>query len=158
LKEWFKYGIGYVNIDDEYIYISNSGNWGDCQRLKEKSKVTNRAATGRQMFILSFIIIVGLVALSAWLFNTFEDIRFYFLVTPGPIMIYFLFKYMRREIGPAFKIPREKIGSIVIAENSIQFVFANGDDKNISHTVYDIPENGHEIIKMLLEANPQWNS
>lgn len=157
MKEWFKYGIGYVNIDDDFIYISNSGNWGDCQRLKEKSKVTNRANTGRQMFILSFLIIVGLGTLSVWLYNMYEDSNLFFIVAPGPVLIYFLFKYMRREIGSAFKIPRAKIKSIKLEEDLITFYFINGDDKEISHSINEIPENGKEIISSLLDTNPNWN-
>ena len=38
MKHWFKYEFGYVNIDSEYLYFTNTGNWSEVQEIKEKSK------------------------------------------------------------------------------------------------------------------------
>ena len=36
MKEYFKYANGYVNIKDEFFFLTNSGNWFEILELKEK--------------------------------------------------------------------------------------------------------------------------
>lgn len=37
MKKWFKYEYGFVNIDEDYIYLTNTGNWSDTKDLQELS-------------------------------------------------------------------------------------------------------------------------
>ena len=38
MKQWFKYEFGFVNLDSENFYLTNSGNWSETENLKEKTK------------------------------------------------------------------------------------------------------------------------
>ncbi|WP_196889864.1 hypothetical protein [Aureivirga sp. CE67] len=50
MKEWFKYELGYVNIDSENIYLTGSGNWSETKNLEEKTrKVSKKIIEGVQV-------------------------------------------------------------------------------------------------------------
>jgi hypothetical protein len=36
VKEWFTHEYGFVNIDTENIYFTNTGNWSETKDLEEK--------------------------------------------------------------------------------------------------------------------------
>ena len=54
MKEWFKYEFGYVNVDSENLFLTNSGNWGETISLTEKTKKT----ANQNSSIIGFIIVV----------------------------------------------------------------------------------------------------
>ena len=37
MKEYFKYANGFVNLNDENLFLTNSGNWSETSDLLEKS-------------------------------------------------------------------------------------------------------------------------
>ena len=36
MKEYFKYANGYININDENLFLTHSGNWSETSTLVEK--------------------------------------------------------------------------------------------------------------------------
>lgn len=62
MKEWFKYEFGYVNIDSENLYLTNSGNWSETRDLPEKTKQASNKNDNKSSSILGFIIVtIGLL-------------------------------------------------------------------------------------------------
>ena len=149
MKEWFKYDIGYVNIDDGNFYLSNSGNWTDCQKLPEKSASANRKNLGRQIGVLSFFIIMAMIAISAFLYNEIHDYRAYLILLAAPILVYFIYRYLKRKIGAAFKIPRENIASLQLNIDELTIEFKNGNGKPDQHKIKKVSKNGILIIEQL---------
>lgn len=37
MKEWLKHKYGYINIDDENVYVTKTGNWSEISKLQEKN-------------------------------------------------------------------------------------------------------------------------
>ena len=61
MREYFKYKKGFVNIDDENLYLTNSGNWQEARNLQEKSSKTIRANRNKKnKFTLYFYILLGI--------------------------------------------------------------------------------------------------
>ena len=60
MKEFFKYANGYVNINDENLFLTNSGNWSETKEINEKSAKTIRQnnVKGFKFYVFLFIIIV----------------------------------------------------------------------------------------------------
>ena len=48
MKAWFGYNTGFVNIDDNHVYLTNSGNWSEIADLEEKGITTNKKSRRRK--------------------------------------------------------------------------------------------------------------
>lgn len=120
MKEYFKYDNGYVNINDENLFLTNSGNWSETAAIQEKSPKTIRQNNWRGLKVYVFIfILLCLVALSIARAKsgTFPI---------GLILLAFAaFTYMRRDLGSKYKIPLSKIKDIEISESEVKIIFLN---------------------------------
>ncbi len=63
MKEYFKYSNGFVNINDENLFLTNSGNWSETIDLLEKSPKSIRQNTLKELKIYSFLFIVVCIGL-----------------------------------------------------------------------------------------------
>ena len=105
MKEWFKYEFGYVNIDSENLFLTNSGNWSETINLDEKTKKINAKNDTKSSSIIGFIIIV---------FGIFAYLIYKSFISGGVGLTlllltigggYKLYQYLKTEIGAKFKIP-----------------------------------------------------
>jgi hypothetical protein len=106
MKYFFKYGAGYINIDTDNLYITNSGNWQETYDLKEKSKEStaenNRRIARMNSFVYVIFVITGFV-----MFKTLSSNSVYFkFIFVLPVIAYFVYQYFKSETGKRYRIPR----------------------------------------------------
>ncbi len=149
MKQWFKYEFGFVNLDSENFYLTNSGNWSETENLKEKTKAIVRKNRYKSVKVIGFIVIVfcflaflifknmisGKFAISLLILTVFGGYKFY--------------EYIKTEIGSQFKIPLEKISGIKKDEDSIEIIFENGEGDLDSYILRKIEIKGLLIIDSL---------
>lgn len=111
MKEYFKYNKGFINIDNENLYLTNSGNWQEARNLEEKSFKTIKANNFRKNKIsLYFYILLGIGVLAVlFQFSKGKSVRLP-LVFSG--LGFAAYRYLIRETGNRYKIPLFKINSI----------------------------------------------
>ncbi len=63
MKKWFKYRFGYVNIDDENFYLTNSGNWSETIDMNEKTKKTEKKGSLKKFRINVYLYVVAGISL-----------------------------------------------------------------------------------------------
>ena len=120
MKEYFKYANGFVNINDENLFLTNSGNWSETHELLEKSSKSIRQNNfkGFKIYIFLFVVVCLVVLILSK--SKSGSIPF------GIILLGLgAFAYMKRETGKRYKIPISKIISITIIENSAKIIFFN---------------------------------
>jgi len=126
MKHYFKYSSGYVNIDAENLFLTNSGNWQETRELEEKSKRTKRQNSLRiarmNLFIyITFGIIVFIIYKSVS-----RDKPYFNAIFGLPVAAYFVNRYFTTEMGKRYKIPFSKIQSIERYDNDgIKVIFLN---------------------------------
>uniref|UniRef100_UPI00404A3F53 hypothetical protein n=2 Tax=Flavobacterium sp. TaxID=239 RepID=UPI00404A3F53 len=122
MKEWFKYEFGYVNIDSENFYLTNSGNWSDTKELKEKIKQIAHKDDNKSSMIIGFMIVV-ICILCFLLYKSFINGRLgltlIFITVGGSFKLY---QYLKTEIGSKFKIPLKKIKEIKFSNKNVEIV------------------------------------
>ena len=131
MKHYFKYGSGYVNIDDENLFLTNSGNWQETRDLKEKSRKTVTQNESRITKMQGFVYTVfGTIGIFIW--ETLDNkkvsagIIIFLLALAYKVLIYF-----KSDFGKRYKIPINKILLIESykSENlKIHFLNANNED------------------------------
>ena len=122
-KNWFSYEFGYVNLDAGNLYLTNSGNWSETVNLDERSRQTSHKPSfrirGMKLYFILCLAGIGFLLLRS-LINDGRGIKLVFLACAG---VFFLYRYLRTEMGPRFRIPLNKITSIEISGNNIRIAF-----------------------------------
>ena len=124
MKEYFKYANGFVNINDENLFLTTTGNWSETINLVEKSaksiKQNNFKLNKMHIYYFLAILLIGFIS-----FDIFKDVK----TSTFPFGIILLalagFAYLKREKGNRYKIPISKIKTIEFNSNSAKIIFLN---------------------------------
>lgn len=152
MTAWFQYEYGFINIDDEYLYFTNTGNGSEIRAIKEKSGGTSKRVDNNapKAFLFLFLLFCGLTYLLFILLSA--TILMLGAMIPCFILCYKVYQYMRNELGPSFLIPQANIQAIILEEDHahIQYLDHKGLVKEIS--IEKIGERGQFILNRYQEG------
>ena len=155
MKEWFKYEFGYVNIDSENLFLTNSGNWSETKNLTEKTKKVSDKNDNKSSSIIGFIIIVFCV-FAFMIYKSFISgkigLTLIFITIGGGYKFY---QYLKTEIGAKFRIPLEKITEINVLEKSVEIKFFDGEGLKVNYILNNIDEKGKNIMNTVKNIEKQ---
>lgn len=151
MKYYFKYSAGYVNIDADNLFLTNSGNWHETRELQEKSKVTKRQNSFRiarmNVFIYITFGIMGFIIYK----SVSRDTPYFNAIFGLPIAAYFVNRYFSSEMGKRYKIPLSKIQSVDSYENDgIKIHFLNAANEPDFEIIEKVEAKGFKILKDLM--------
>lgn len=149
MKEWFKYKYGFVNIDTENLYFTNTGNWSETKDLKEKGIQKQNSFRQYRMKIIPFILI--LIAVFLLIFRSDNnDIRFSFIF--GILALAFgAYKYLKTEIGEKFKLPISKIETITFVGETATITFQDGEGKSTTQQLERLDQKGIKLLQEITQ-------
>lgn len=128
-KRYFVLKKGYLNINEDFFYFSDHGNWETCEVLEETEnpKLTLFYVSNHiiQVVYTILIAIFGLL-----LFN--GEVDFSAGVLLFGIIIHFI---DRRYKIKYFKIPLHKVERMSLHAEKLTIQFANSKNQSIEHTV-----------------------
>ena len=123
MKEYFKYANGFVNLNDDNLFLTNSGNWQETINLFEKSPKSIRKNKFKGFKIYVFLIVVA-VLFSIILSKAKAGSIPFGIVLLGLAT----YSYLKREIGKQYKIPISKIINIQLENKDAIIYFYNAND------------------------------
>ena len=149
MKEFFKYNNGYININEENLFMTNSGNWSETLTLLEKSSKSRKKNSYKNIkFYIFFLIICGIFLLS--IDGRVNRVFPIALI----VLIIFVYRYFSSEMGNRYKIPLSKLKAIQINGKEVKFVFLNLKGEEDFEIIHGMEEKGilflsgfHEKIK-----------
>ncbi|GAA4081081.1 hypothetical protein GCM10022389_28970 [Flavobacterium cheonanense] len=142
MKEYFKYANGYVNINDENLFLTNSGNWSETHDLLEKSpkSIRKNDLKSLKIYNLHFIIVcIGLLMYSK-LDNVFIPFAF-----SGSCFGAYL--HLIRETGKCYKIPISKIISFDVSNDKVKILFRNANNIDDFEAIFKVDTKGLAILE-----------
>lgn len=149
MKHYFKYASGYINIDDENLYLTSSGNWEETRGLQEKS--TTSAKANKRRVNKNSIFLYGLLAFAllatAYMVGT-NKLKF----LPLLVVFYGLYevnKHFSKEMGNRYKIPLSKIEAIEPIDGGHKIIFRNEADQPDFEEVKGLEEKGIAFLSTL---------
>ncbi|MBY8961230.1 hypothetical protein KJK34_00535 [Flavobacterium sp. D11R37] len=150
MKHFFKYHNGYINIDDENLYLTTTGNWSETKDIIEKSTVSKRDNFSRIANKQNFLVAIGIILTGFFFYNNaFKSIILPVLIIGAGLFL--LFNYTRRDFGLQYKIPLSKIDSIIlIDQNDIKIIFRNLNNEPDTETLKGVNNKGIEYLTKLL--------
>lgn len=147
MKEYFKYDNGYVNINNENLFLTNSGNWSEALTIEEKSSKTIRKNSAKTFKIyIYFFLVICLIVL---IISRSQTGAIPFAVV---LLAFGAFLYMKRDMGNQYKIPLSKIKDILIDEDQVCIVFLNSGNLEDSETIRKVENKGLIILADVIES------
>jgi hypothetical protein len=148
MRDWFKYEFGFVNLDEESLYLTNSGNWSDTKGLKEyeKSKKNNLPSKGAIFLALVIIAFIGIIVL-----NISKGKISILLLVGLPVTAYAVYNYMKSEVGDKYLIPFYKIKGIEVLEESVVIHFMDLNDLESKCELKGVSTEGLKKLNLLDE-------
>ncbi|WP_298417965.1 hypothetical protein [uncultured Kordia sp.] len=150
MKEWFRYEYGFVNIDAENLYFTNTGNWSEVKGLKEKGIQQQNSFRQFRMKIIPFIIIVLIVFLIIF---PIDSGKVKFSLIAGLVLLAISARnYLKREIGAKFKLPISKIEHITLIGEVATIVFQDGEEKSTEQILESLDRKGIQLLETLQKS------
>lgn len=147
-KCWFEHNSGYINIKDNNIYFTNTGNWTETEEISQNQPFNKSRSNQIKGFI--YLIIVGVVILIISILNMTRDESFIWLALLAiTIKILGLYKYFKRDISSNFYITFSSISNISIDEDQCIIEYESSYGKKESIKLSKIPRKGLIILKEL---------
>ena len=150
MKHFFKYTSGYINIDDDNLYLTSSGNWEEARGLAEKNSTTekaNKRRVNRNSAFLYTLLALALLA-TAVMVGT-DKLKFF----PMLIVFYGIYqanKYFSKELGNRYKIPLSKIEAIEPIDGGLKISFCNEAGQPDFEVVKGVEDKGVVVLRSLL--------
>jgi len=128
-KRYFVLKKGYLNINQDFFYFSDHGNWRTCEILEETEspKLTFFYVSKQLIKVIYTIILTAFIM--GFIFGE-VNLSVGVLVI-GAIVHFFDRRYKIKH----FKIPVHKIERIYIVSNTLEITFVNSKNEQIIHTV-----------------------
>jgi len=149
MKHFFKYEKGFININEENLFLTKSGNWSEVDLLLEKSSKSKSQNSKKKIRTYSFYAM--LLSFSLLLFFNLNNGKSGKMMLPLGIVLLFLsaYNYIRAGSGNQYKIPLSKINKMEYSFNSLKIYFMNLDGKEDFEKIENIEEKGVHILKEL---------
>lgn len=148
MKNFFKYNNGYVNIDEDNLFLTNSGNWSETNDIQEKSTKTEKENNYKNFKYKFFLFVLGLLVCFV-LYKSFDNLKNKILPLGLIVLFISVYRYFKNETGKKIKIPLEKIASIEFFENDVKINFYNSLNILDSEYLKKIDTKGFDILKSL---------
>jgi len=149
MREWFKYEFGYVNVEKETLYFTNSGNWTEIVDLEEKGNQIPFKDKIRKFRIKLYLAISLSVFGLLFFYNLISYKLSLILLILLPISAWFLYQNMKRETGMSFKVPFHKIKRVETDKANLTIIFLNGDNCEDQYDLINLDEKGINFLSQL---------
>jgi hypothetical protein len=148
MKEYFKYANGFVNLNDENLFLTNSGNWSETLNLLEKSPKSIRQNNFKGFKIYIYLFVVACLIILILSKAKSGSIPF------GIVLLGLgTFAYLKRETGKRYKIPTSKITNIILQENEATIHFYNANGIEDIEIITQVEPKGLEILSQWKTTN-----
>lgn len=155
MKHFFKYGAGYINIDSENLFITNTGNWQETFDLKEKNKESIAENNRRIARMNSFVYVLFGIVIFVMLQTVSTDSIYFKFIFILPAIAFFVYRYFKSETGKRYKIPLFKIESVErYDKDGIKIFFLNAVNESDFEIIVNVNHKGFAILSELNLLKP----
>lgn len=129
MKRHFKYSNGYINVDENNVYITSTGNWSETKILTEKPFGKSMYDDGKYFGFYQVLGFIILLLVSIFSNDTTWYIKGGLILLCG-LLFYKTKDYFTPELGERFLIPKIKILNINQTKKQLIIEFKSLDNKN----------------------------
>ncbi|WP_298427559.1 hypothetical protein [uncultured Kordia sp.] len=145
-KRYFVLRKGYLNINEEFFYFSDHGNWETCEILEETE---NPKLTFSYIFDHILYVTVALAILTIIMYFLTGKLE---IIYSGLLIGSVIHLFQRRYKISQFKIPVHKIERIHVVSDTVDITFSNSKNEQVVHTLQLDDTVETEDLKSYLKA------
>ncbi|MBL0035488.1 MAG: hypothetical protein IPP26_06905 [Flavobacteriales bacterium] len=129
-RRYFQLEQGYLNVDEQGLYFTRSGNWQEALAARERSMKQGPAHAGRLVIGIVIILIGGLFLLFGHMSDASDTGSTLVALALSAFGVFSLYRALRHDFGPVFRVPFSKIIALEgPADERLTIRFVNGDAK-----------------------------
>ena len=148
-RSYFKHEQGYINVMEDRLCFTRSGNWQEAEQTTERTGRTTAVHTSR-VIVGVLLVLLGGAALGLMKGGRFsEGVSFPLTIGLMGFGCYKLYSALRTDFGPSFCIPFSKIRSVEGTAQGVAITFVNGAWKDDRIAVVAPPEAVEGILSAL---------
>ena len=149
MKLWFKYKHGFINIDDDFLYLTNTGNWSEIADMKEKGE--SNSSDFRKYRMIGFLAVCFFL-FAFLIYKNINSGNINLLLLIGlPALFFLAYRSLSPEMGSKFKIPHYKMKRLETDGQNVTVHFLNKMDAPSSERILRLDENGIQSIQELMK-------
>lgn len=137
MRQYYKHNHGYINIDDENIYFTRTGNWQEAHEAEEKK-------SKKKIGLIDLVTIIISIAVIVFFIIRKDYVLILLAVLPFGQLLY---RYFTQTVYMPYKVPRIKIQALELKENGFVLHFFNTADEPDKQAINGIDEGALDFIK-----------
>ena len=146
MKAWCKHKFGFVNVDDQFIYFSSTGNWSNMKDLGEFNEEKNgRSSSAERYKSISYLGVLGiLIVWILWMIGL--NSLSYASIIGLAWLCYSAYHYMIPGLTGEFKIPHTNITKVEINTSTAVLTFLDFNDVQNVQKISGLDKKGFKLF------------
>ena len=148
-RRHFELERGYLNIDDEALYFTRSGNWQEAKATQELTAKARPGKTLHQLFGVALMLVAG--AFNLLRSDDHGPVNLLFSIGVAGLGMRVLYHALRHDLAPNFRIPWSKLVSATSEGQGTLLRWQDGDGKDRTRRIR-LPRDAEELIHARLHS------
>ena len=145
MKSWFEYEYGYLVFDKENLYFTNTGNGSEIRNLKELPYGKSRVKRKHPFYFLGAMVL----PFCYLLYEMGSTVQSFIVMACFLGVFYFVYKYLKREMGISMWILLNRIESIEISSDFAEISYRDNAEEIRFVSLDKIEFEGIELLTQL---------
>ena len=153
MKAFFSYAFGYVNIQDNSLFLTRSGNWSEVEEMKTQTpgKIGSHMHKWRILLFMTVVIVAFLfTVLHALHAGNGNSVLSLVLLGIGAFSVY---RYLQKDLGRTAHISLDQIYKIDFEITQVTIHFYNHQQKDSSIILEKVESKGIELLHTVTQVN-----
>lgn len=146
MRHYFKYYNGFINVDENNLYLTKSGNWKEVEEIAEKNILSIENNSSQNLYRYTFYWILYTIIIV--IFFKFFSLKFWiFLAIKLAIAQFLLTYFYRRDFAKSGIIPLYHVLAIEkVNKKDIKISFRNINNEQITEVLKNVDSKGIDYL------------
>lgn len=147
---WLKHNSGFLNVDEQHIFVTRTGNWSETAGLNEKNhKCFKRKNRISKFTTIAFLALVAAGVIWLMIAEIMNSKAGVFSLISLPVFYFTVHNYIITGYAAAYAIPISKITHMEVGLKSITIDYSDFNSNPVSDTFSGIDQQGIEFLDQL---------
>lgn len=145
-------------MDDKFVYFTNTGNWTETAKLTEKTQRSHGRDIRRYFKHVIYLVVISVLAAAFLIYNIFFGVYNLVIFIGLPVLIYYLYQYLKNELGPAFAIPHSKLIAVEQHGKSTIIIYIDGEGDEVNDKLVKLEDEGRKALNNIIDKKSSFQS
>lgn len=153
--DFFKYRYGYINLRDNRLYFTHTGNWSEVRKLDQLKELESGTSVWRRSRMALFVLIASIGILAFGITKAWSTGVWIGALAGALFSVWKLFQNMSPEMGRAFWLSRERVEDVLPESDGVRIVYQDLDGQADTVTVGGVEEESRLLLTRWIESGDE---